>query len=153
MDFVYFGNIFRNVYYSFIIMNTKNMNDAEYIIIDNTGLCEIDNDIIIKHYFGVQCENFILIKESKRLSFSIFRLNGVYYININGEHIIDYAKLINVYYIKNQEESVKIKSKHFGEITLDNCNVDLVKKALEIMNRELKKKYKWYKELFFFIIH
>jgi hypothetical protein len=131
-------------------------NERDYIIIENrdntTGLFEFDNNIVIKHFFGVQSENFILMRGSKRLKFSIIKLNGSFYINLNGEHIIEYTKFISISYLNNIDNNVKIKSKYFGELIIENCDIHLVTKSIEIITRELKNRYKWYKELFFFLI-
>ena len=83
------------------------VNMDEYLIID-TGVTssgdtiskirsfDDNGKIFIKQYSGVNTDNFVISKaDGKKVSFSFFTTNGIYYINLNGEHIMDYNKFIN----------------------------------------------------------
>ena len=68
--------------------------EKEYLIIDNhsskngniTEFKESDGKILVKHFSGLNTDNFVIKKfNGKRLEFSFFKLNGVYYINITVE--------------------------------------------------------------------
>ena len=71
--------------------------EKEYLIIDNhlskngnvtTEFKESDGKLIVKQFSGTNTDNFIIKKfNNKRLEFSVFKLNGIYYININSFHI------------------------------------------------------------------
>ena len=82
------------------------INMDEYLIIDTivnqdgqsvTQLQSFENNknankkLIIKQYSGINTDNFIISKpDGKKISFGFFLINGIHYINLNGEHIIDY---------------------------------------------------------------
>lgn len=136
-----------------------------YIILDNkfdkngdisTHVIESDGDLIVKQYSGINTntENFIVEKkDGKKLDFAFFKINGLYYININNQHIIDYKKFINIQYITTDDEHLKIKNNSIGEISIPNCDLDIIQKALSIMNNHMKKKNTWYSDILYMIIH
>lgn len=126
--------------------------DKEYLIVDNhandiTEFKQSDGKILIKHFSGINTDNFIIKKfNGKTMEFSFFKLNGIYYININGHHIIDYKHFINIQHISKLDEHVKIKNPYIGEIILYNCDVDIVHKALTIMSDWMKSKKNHFKD-------
>lgn len=153
-----------------------NINMDDYLIIDtslnNAGetiskIQSFDDNgkIFIKQYSGVNTDNFIIskaddqsgkdpLKCGKKISFSFFIMNGIYYINLNGEHIMDYNKFIDIKkFSYNQNENyLKITNRHFGDIFIHNCDVDIFKKALSEMNIWMKNKRSVISNLLYYIL-
>jgi|UniRef100_A0A6C0AMH5 hypothetical protein len=137
--------------------------EKEYLIIDNhlskngnvtTELKESDGKLIVKQFSGTNTDNFIIKKfNNKRLEFSFFKLNGIYYININSFHIIDYKRFINIEHITKEDENVRIKNPFIGDILLLNCDVDIVYKALRIMADWMKNKKSIFRDFLYFLFH
>jgi hypothetical protein len=117
-----------------------------------TEFKEHEGKLIIKQYSGINMDNYIIkkydksdiSKHPKKLSFSFCRLNGIYYINLNGEHMIDYKKFVNIQQISNTVINdipcVKLKNNYIGDIILENCDTEILHKSLEIMNKYMKNK-------------
>ena len=135
--------------------------EKEYLIIDNhvgkngdiTEFKECDGKILIKQFSGLNTDNFIIKKfNGKRLEFSFFKLNGVYYININGCHIIDYKHFINIQHISKDELNVKIKNRSIGDMILIDCDVDIVHKALTVMSDWMKSKQNTFNDFMYLFI-
>lgn len=137
--------------------------EKEYLIIDNhqsksgditTEFKESDGKLLVKHFSGTNTDNFIIKKyNNKRLEFSFFKLNGIYYININSFHIIDYKRFINIEHIIKEDEHVRIKNPFIGDILLLNCDVDIVNKALHIMADWMKNKKSIFRDILYFLFH
>jgi hypothetical protein len=136
--------------------------EKEFLIIDNhvgkngdvTEFKECDGKILIKQFSGLNTDNFIIKKfNGKRLEFSFFKLNGIYYININGCHIVDYKHFINIQHISKVDEAVKIKNPYIGDILLVNCDVDIVHKALTVMSDWMKSKKNAFSDFIYYIFH
>jgi len=136
--------------------------EKEYLIINNhvgkngdiTEFKECDGKILIKQFSGLNTDNFIIKKfNGKRLEFSFFKLNGVYYININGCHIIDYKNFINIQHISKDESNVKIKNRSIGDMILIDCDVDIVHKALTVMSDWMKSKQNTFNDFMYYIFH
>lgn len=137
--------------------------DNEFLLIDKhlskkgediTEFRELDGKIVIKYFTGVNTENYILKKHNKKIEFSFFKINGIYYVNINGNHIIDYKKFSNgIQQISNLSDSVIIRNYYFGEILLNNCDAELVYKALQIMKDWIKGKNSFLKNIWYYIVN
>lgn len=136
--------------------------EKEYLIVDThaskngdiTEFKECDGKILVKQFSGLNTDNFIIKKfNGKRLEFSFFKLNGIYYININGCHIVDYKHFINIQHISKSEENVKIKNPYIGDLLLLNCDVDIVHKALTIMSDWMKAKQSMFTDLMYYMFH
>lgn len=136
--------------------------EKEYLIIDKhltkngitTEMKECDGKILIKHFSGTNTDNFILKKfNGKQLQFSFFKLNGVHYINLNGYHIIDYKRFINIQQILQIDDNVKIKNSFFSDIILQNCDVDIVHKALTTMADWMKSKQNIFTDFLYYFFH
>ena len=137
--------------------------EKEYLIIDNhlskngnvtTEFKESDGKLLVKQFSGTNTDNFIIKKfNNKRLEFSFFKLNGIYYININSFHIIDYKRFINIEHITKEDENVRIKNPFIGDILLLNCDVDIVYKALRIMADWMKNKKSIFRDFLYFLFH
>lgn len=138
-------------------------NNHNFLIVDNyitksgditTEFKECDGKILVKHFSGINSENFIVKKKNgKKLEFSFCKLNGIYYININGHHMIDYKKFTNIQSIITCENDVKISNIYIGDILLQNCDVDIVHKSLLVMNDWIKSKTKWYNDILYYIFN
>lgn len=140
-------------------MSQSNIND--FLIVDNyttkngdvTEFKEFDGKILIKQFSGINTDNFVLKKSNNiRLEFSFFKLNGIYYINLCGHHIIDYKKFVRIQKISQVYDDVVIKNTYFGDILIPNCDIDLVKKALIVMNKWIKSKNSIFKDILYYII-
>lgn len=125
---------------------------------DTTELKEHEGKLIIKQYSGINSDNFIIKKyDGKKISFSFFKLNGIYYININGEHIIDYKKFINIQQISKIEQddekvsSIKVKNAYIGDIMIHNCDPEIFQKALSVMSNYMKNKSSYVSDLMHFV--
>jgi hypothetical protein len=144
---------------------TNDLND--FLIVDNyttkngdiTEFKELDGKILVKQFSGINTDNFVLKKNngthgvhSVRLEFSFFKLNGIYYINLCGHHIIDYKKFIHIQKISQVDENVIIKNAYFGDILIPHCDIDLVKKSLVVMNKWMKSKSSIFKDIFYYIM-
>lgn len=109
----------------------KNKND------DILAEKELVGKFSIKHYSGINTDNWVINKYVNGIkygmSFSFFKLNKTQYVNINGEHIIEYSKFTCIEHVSNGHECAIIKNVYVGDIILQKCDVDIVKKALEIM--------------------
>ena len=136
--------------------------ENDFLIVDNhkgkdgniTEFKECDGKILIKQYSGTNTDNFIIKKyNGKKMEFSFFKLNGVYYININGCHIIDYKHFINIQQISNIDNDVKIKNPYIGEITLLNCDIEIIQKALTVMSKLIESKQSMFSDLLYYIMH
>ena len=131
--------------------------EKEYLIIDNhitTEFKECDGKILIKQFSGLNTDNFIIKKfNGKKLEFSFFKLNGIHYVNINGNHIIDYKRFINIQHISKSDDDVKIQNLYIGELILKDCDVDIVHKALTTMANWMKSKQTFFKDIMYFMFH
>jgi len=145
------------------------INMDEYLIIDTivnqdgqsvTQLQSFENNknankkLIIKQYSGINTDNFIISKpDGKKISFGFFLINGIHYINLNGEHIIDYNKFIHIkkFSYNPTDNYLKITSTHFGDIFIQNCDVDIFNKALVEMANYMKNKTSILSNLLYYI--
>lgn len=136
----------------------------QYLIVNNydnnkgqktTEFKEYEGKLIIKQYTGINSENFVIKKfDGKKISFSFFKLNGIYYVNINGEHVIDYRKFINIQQIsKIDNDSIKLKNLYIGEIIIHNCDPEMFYKALSTMYDYMKIKSNYISDFMYFIFH
>jgi hypothetical protein len=137
--------------------------EKEFLIVDNhigkngsvtTEFKECDGKIMVKHFSGVNSENFIVKKQNgKKLEFSFFKLNGIYYINLNGHHIIDYKQFINIKSVKAEEDSVRIRNPFLGEIVVSNCDIEIFQKSLTVMRDWMKQRSSWLMDLIYYFFH
>jgi hypothetical protein len=122
---------------------------------DTTELKEHEGKLIIKQYSGINSDNFVIKKfDGKKISFSFFKLNGIYYVSINGDHIIDYKKFINIQQIsklEQDENSIKVKNTYIGDIIIANCDPEIFQKALNVMSNYMKNKSTYVSDLMHFV--
>lgn len=125
---------------------------------ESTKLEEYEGALIIKQYSGINTDNFIIKKfDGKKINFSFFKVNGIYYININGEHMIDYKRFVNIQQISNIEidnkQAIKLKNLHIGDIIIYNCDTEIFQKALTVMDNYMKNKKTYFSEIVHFLFH
>ena len=135
--------------------------ERDFLIVDNhvskngdvtTEFKECDGKLLIKHFSGLNSENFVIKKyNGKRFEFSLFKLNGVYYVNINGHHIIDYRRFINIESISNTSDGVKILNTYIGELMVPGCETDMIQRALMVMADWMKHRKKWWNDLWYYL--
>jgi hypothetical protein len=135
----------------------------DFTIVDNhstpngdivTEFKDCDGKILIKHFSGVNSENFVVKKlNGKQMQFAFVKLHGVYYININGHHIVDYRKFRHIQSISNNGNDVKINNLYIGEIVLLNCDTEIVYKALNVMHKWMKMKSWWLEDLLYYVFN
>lgn len=118
-----------------IIENHKK--DKEKII----EIKEIDGNIYIKQLCGANCEKFTIKKNKLKIECGIFKLNGVKYVNINGNIIMEATKMIEIEYMTNYCNNVLIRNKYVGEIVINNCDVEMLQKMLGIIEAKTKKTF------------
>lgn len=138
-------------------------NIEEYLLVDKiqnkkgenlTELKECEGKLIIKQYSGINTDNFVVKKaDGKNIKFSFFKINGIYYININGEHIIDYKRFTNIQQISKQDQDIKIKNAFIGDIIIYNCDVEMFSKSLSIMYKFMKNKNNYYNDIVYFLFN
>jgi hypothetical protein len=141
------NNLFRLIMdENFLIINNKKIDN-----IDITDSKEKLGDFIFKQYSGLNTENFLFRKNNGCiLHISLFKLNGIYYININNEHIIDYKRFKNIQCISQVENNIIIKNSYIGQLKISNCDVELFKKALFILAEWMKKKSYWFTDFLYY---
>jgi hypothetical protein len=133
---------------------------------DTTEFKECDGRLIIKQYSGTNTDNFVIKKmDGKRLNFAFFKINGIYYVNINGEHIIDYRRFISIQQISkletenedtdNEEKSssIKVKNRYIGDLIIHNCDPEMFQKSLSIMQKHMKNKNSYYNDFMYFMFN
>jgi len=146
-----------DISYNYLVIDKYKNKKGE----DTTELKEHEGKLIIKQYSGINSDNFVIKKfDGKKIAFSFFKLNGIYYISINGDHIIDYKKFINIQQIsrvENENEgehgkiSIKIKNVHIGDIVIHNCDPEIFQKALNIMSTYMKNKTNYVSDFMHFL--
>ena len=126
------------------------LNKKEHMSMQNSYL----QKNLKKNGYEIDIDNFIIKKgNGKSLEFSFFKLNAIYYININGHHIIDYKHFINIQHISNESNNVKLQNPFIGDITLVNCDIDIVYKSLTIMAKWMKSKQTIFNNIMYYMLH
>jgi hypothetical protein len=126
--------------------------DESYLVIDThrtkkgdilSECKETDGKLTVQHFSGINCDNYIVKKiNGKKLHYSFFKMNGIYYVTLNGEHIVDYKKFCDgLLHVWNDGTNVVINNIFFGQITLLHCDTDIIYKSLQLMKEWMKGKY------------
>lgn len=131
------------------------MNGFSYIDTSINNIYELtdtdDNKIIIKHYSGINTDNYEIKRvndNEMKLWFTFSKINNIIYVIINNEHMIEYKKFIRIEQISAiNEYDTKIRIRDIGDIKLKNCTSDMVKKALEIMEGYYSKRRSYIRDL------
>lgn len=132
-----------------------------YLVIDNQKLDNEDillltektDKIVIQQYTGRNTENFKLISNKYTLTLSLFKLNHIWYININGDNILDYKQFLRFGRIETQNENIKIYNHYTGDLLITNCNIGLFQKGIKIASNWMKNNHPhslWSDFLYFF---
>lgn len=133
----------------FLLIDNQKINNT-----DITNIKEKLGEIIFKQYSGLNTENFVFRKTNvKILHISLFKLNGIYYININGQHIIDYKRFKNIQCISQINNDITIKNSYIGQLKITNCDIDMFKKALFILAEWMKKKSSFFGDLLYYLFY
>jgi hypothetical protein len=139
--------------YNYLVIDKYKNNRGEAC----TELKEHEGKLIIKQFSGINTDNFVIKKyDGKKISFSFFKLNGIYYVNINGEHIIDYKKFVNIQQISkvesdDEKSSIKIRNGYIGDLVINNCDPEVFQKALNVMSNYMKNKSSYISDLMHFV--
>lgn len=135
--------------------------DEQFIIVTKkqkgcTEITEGDGKYIIQQSSGLNTDGFTIKKSSgKQLKFSFFKINGIYFLALNDDHICDYKKFTHIEKITihpDNENDVLVKNTSLGEFKLKNCDVDIIRKAMKIMHEYIKPKRNIIKEFFEFLL-
>lgn len=118
---------------AFVVLNSHVNTKGEMV----TESREREGKVLIKQYSGINSDNFIVRKHDSdtQIKFSFFKLNGIRYVNINGEHILDYKRFTNIQQVSNLPEGggIKVRNSHFGDIIIRDCDVEIFEKAVKVM--------------------
>lgn len=133
---------------NFLIVNNQKIEDNNI-----TNIKEKVGDIIFKQYSGLNTENFLFRKGDTKLHISLFKLNSIYYININGEHIIDYKRFKYIQCISQIDDNVLIKNYYFGQLKISNCDVELFKHSLFVLAEWMKKKTSYFGDFLYYLFY
>jgi hypothetical protein len=117
-----------------------------------------DKSFYSKHYSGHNSENLIIKQNNLKIHFSYYRINGMYFVNINGEHVFDFKRLLLIDWMTNIKYDtdplkcdLKIKNANLGEIIIPNCNVKMFEKGVKEINQWIKKQSNIVKDIYNFV--
>ena len=131
-------------------INKYDKNTIEYNEFDH------ENQILITQKNSQNTDSFHLKKkniESIYIDFSFFKINNVYYININNSYIIDYKKFLNIQKISQfDKNSLKIINTYIGEIIIEHCNIELFEKTLQIIARYMNKRTSIFSDIIYYFL-
>ncbi len=111
-----------------------------------------NNGINVKQYKCYNSNVLVLTKNNLKVKFNYYKLNGIVFININGDHLFDFKTLLLIDMLENIKEEDKtnlsIKHSRLGEIKIKNCNVEIFEKGLCIINEWIEKNKNFFKDLY-----
>lgn len=118
----------------------------------------MSEEISVKHTKNGSVDKFIVNTSSKTLQFTFFKANGIYFVNINNVHIIDYkqfAKVKNITQVNNGKDiTLSIGSTSASvSLLIKDCDVEMIQKALIVMSEFMKTKSSLYKDLVYILFH
>ena len=135
----------------------------DYQIINDTNENNInennindENSIYSKHFTGHNCENLIIKQGNLKIHFSYYRINGMYFVNINNENVFDFKRLLFIDWMRNEKSEnnncdLKIQNSNFGEIIIPNCNVKIFEKGIKEIHQWIKKQSNLIKDIYNFV--
>ena len=146
-----------DISYNYLVIDKYKNKKGE----ETTELKEHEGKLIIKQYSGINSDNFVIKKfDGKKIAFSFFKLNGIHYISINGDHIIDYKLFVNIQQISKVENevepsksSIKVKNGYIGDIVINNCDPEIFQKALNVMSTYMKNKTNYVTDFMHFMFN
>jgi hypothetical protein len=140
------------------------MTDTSFLIIDTfknrrgediAEVKEYQGKIMVKHFMGVNTDNYILSKQNGlSIQFSMFRINGIYFVNLNGCHIIDYRQFSQGLQKMSENKDtceILLRNRYFGEIVLRKCDLELMHKAIHMMRDWMKGKTSFIKNFLYYL--
>ena len=114
----------------------------------------MDVGITSTHVKNGSIDKFTIVKAEKKLEFAFFKANGVYFVNINNDHIIDYKQFCRVKSLKQSSNgSDVVLCIGASNMAIKNCDVQMVQKALIVMSDFMKTKSSLYKDLMYILFH
>jgi hypothetical protein len=117
------------------------INKADGVCSDSIEIIEMGDNILLRHTTGVNSENYILAQQNGlQVKFSVVDIEGMYYVSINNEHVLDYKKFMLFECVKNIGRDTVIEYVYTDDIVIKNCNVFLIHKMIDILQDNLKKK-------------
>ena len=143
-----------------MILLIDSMND--FLIIENHKLnkqldvvltTEKSDKVVIQQYSGTNTENFRFASTNSTLFLSLFKLNGIWYININGEHVVNYKQFIRFQRVENTQSGIQIINNFCGNMNITNCKSDVFCKSISVISNWMKQTHPsslWKELLYFF---
>lgn len=118
----------------------------------------MSEEISVKHTNNGTADKFVVSTSSKKLELTFFKANGIYFVNINNAHIIDYkqfAKVKNITQMHNGKDiTLSIGSgSASASLLIKDCDVEMIQKALIVMSEFMKTKSSLYKDLIYILFH
>lgn len=114
---------------------------------------ETDGELYIKNYTIKNVEHYIIRKRDKKLKIACTKINGIIYITINGDYILDYKKILFYNKIEIKNNICYITNPITGDIQIPNCDLEIINKAFELMDIYHKKQKSVLENLLSFILH
>ena len=85
------------------------------------------------------------------MKLSYYKLNGIFFVNINGENLFDFKTLLLIDSVKciveNDVSIIIIKNSSLGEIRIKNCDLEIFQKAIHFLNTWVKKNKNYIRDL------
>lgn len=108
----------------------------------------------VEHSKSGTSDKFVVSTPEKKLEFTFFKANGIYFVNINNMHIIDYKQFCKVKNITQMNNGKDITlSIGTSTLLLKDCDVQMIQKALIVMSDFMKTKSSLYKDLMYVLFH
>lgn len=131
--------------------------DDQFVLINTcsnnlTKIKEVTGSVVITQYSGLNTDVFVLTKNEQRLKFAFFKVNSRFYLCLNEDHIVDYHKFLFIDKMVQDNNDVLIHNNVVGNIKLTNCDIEMVKKSISIMNDYAKPKRNFIKEFLEYIL-
>lgn len=145
--------------------NTDLTDLTDYILIntfisknnlDNLEIGNFDGKILTTQSSSINSDKWCLVSSNKnQIEFTISKINNIFYIIINGLHVIDYKQFIIHSIIlppNNTNNTIHVDGK-FGKINVDNCDTHLFKKMTEIIHDTMKTRITTFYNLCYYFSH
>lgn len=137
--------------FALININTnKTESNSSYV----TECYEMDGTFYIYTLFFDDKEKYVIAnKKGQRVTLVFFKLNGIYYININRYITIDLKRFLYIEYIVTQEtpdisnENIEIKTMYDQTLKLLNCDISLAHKMLDFIEKWNYRNCNWWYNL------
>lgn len=122
---------------------------------DFTECYEMDGDFCIYSLFFNEKEQYIIANnKGQKVILIFFKLNGIFYININKYMTIDLKRFLHIEHVlhdiynnTNTNTNIAIKTVYVGTLILQNCDMNLAHKMLEFIEKWNEKNCDWWYNL------